>query len=379
MSIQKPIKILVIDDERSVRENVAAYLEDSDFLVFQAENGRKGLEVYDEINPDVVLVDIDMPEINGLEVLAAIKKVSDEIPVIIVSGAGEVTYAIEASRLGAWDFVLKPIFNMSVVEHTIYKVLEHRNLLRENREYKENLEKKVKERTISLDMKTTELQQANEKLIIEIDERKLVAAQLRQAKDRSVALRRFSNKISEFVDEVRLLSTALEEFCANIYITGAGLFHNFQIDQFTQYQPGNPNSPFLNKLPSFEFLQNIFNNRSQEVVVFNSISATSRIYDFYMKHADSPEDIEGGHFAFFRGQSLHQHLFCFFRDALYAPFNNLDIEYLKSMINEINTAYYNIQVMRVNSWLERRLKTVSPENRLQLLAESSLISGYEIA
>ncbi|MBU2643849.1 response regulator [bacterium] len=371
-------KVLVIDDERTVRENIAAYLEDSDFSVFQAENGRIGLEIYGEQNPDVVLVDIDMPEMNGLEVLVEIRKISDEIPVVIVSGAGEVNKAIEASRLGAWDFLVKPIHNMSVVEHTIYKVLEHRKLLQENREYKEDLEIKVKERTISLEMRTAELQRTNKKLNAEIDERKLAEARLRQAKERSVAMRRFSNKIAEFNDEARLLATALDELCSNIYLSGAALFYRFKSNQLTRSLPGKPPSRFLNKLPTFEFLLNIFIKRSQEIVVFNTIPKTSKVYDFFVEQPDPPDDIAGGHFAFFRGKALHHHLFVFYRDPLYAPFNNLDIEYMKSMINEINIAYNNIQTMRANSWLERRLKSIIPEDPTVLRVANHPVSGFEV-
>ena len=379
MTIQQSNKILVIDDEKSVRENIAAFLEDSDFTVFQAENGRKGVEVYDQEKPDVILLDIDMPEMNGLEVLVEIRKVSDETPIIIVSGAGDVKYTIEASRLGAWEFVMKPIYNMSVVEHTIYKVLEHRDLLRENREYKENLEKKVQERTMSLEQRTIELQQTNQKLIDEIEERKWVEAQLRQSKDRSVALRRFSNRISEFNDEAKLLATAFEELCSNIYLSGAILFHNFKTNHFSKRLIGTPCLNFLENPPPFEFLQSVFSKRSQEIAVFNDVSAGSQIYNFYAGHGGNQDDLDGGHFVFFRGHSLHQHLFCFFRDPLYAAFSNLDIEYLKSMIVEINTAYYNIQIMRVNSWLERTLKSVIPEHRSTALAEIHSVPGFEIA
>jgi len=379
MTIQQTSKILVIDDEKSVRENIVAYLEDSDFTVFQAENGRKGVEVYAQKKPDVILVDIDMPEMNGLEVLVEVRKASEETPVIIVSGAGDVEYAIEASRLGAWDFVMKPIYNMSVVEHTIYKVLERRELLRENREYKEDLEKKVRERTKSLEVRTTELQQSNQKLINEIEERKWIEAQLRQAKVRSVALRKFSNRISDFKDEAKLLETALEQLCSNIYLSGAILFHHFKFDQFNQRLMGTPRLDFLDTSPSFEFLQSIFSERSQEIAVFNDVLPGSRIYEFYTGLVDHQEDLNGGHFAFFRGHSLHQHVFCFFRDPLYASFNNFDIEYMKSMIVEINTAYYNIQIMHVNAWLEQTLKSVIPENLSNALAEVHWVSDFDIA
>ncbi len=379
MNTEDSSKVLVIDDERSVRENIAAYLEDSEFSVYQAENGRVGMEMFEKMQPDVVLVDIDMPEMNGFEVLVEVKKQSDEIPVVIVSGAGEVTNAIEASRLGAWDFVLKPIHNMAVVEHTIYRVLEHRELLRENREYKEDLEKKVKERTISLELKTTELQDANELLKAEIEERRLAEARIRQAKERSVALRRFSNRISEFNDEARLLETALEELCSNIYLSGASLFHSFKSDQLTECLPGNPPSDFLDKLPTFDFIREVFSNRSEEIIVYNNVPEDSAILEYYQDQQSIPDDVVGSHFAFLRGQSLHHHLFCFHRDALYAPFYNLDIEYMKSMINEINTAYGNIQVISANSWLERRLKSTIPADRQNILLEKHEAPGFELA
>lgn len=379
MKTPESSKVLVIDDERSVRENIAAYLEDSEFTVYQAENGRVGLDLFEETDPDVVLVDLDMPEVNGFEVLVEVTKKSDEIPVVIVSGAGEVTNAIEASRLGAWDFVLKPIHNMAVVEHTILRVLEHRGLLRENREYKESLEIKVEERTNSLLLKTNELQLMNQQLKEEIEERRLAEARLRQAKERSVALRRFSNRISEFNDEARLLETALEELCSNIYLSGASLFHSFKTDHLTECLPGYPPCDFLNKLPTFEFIRSIFNDRSQEIVVYNNVPAETQLYQFYADQEPFPDDIAGSHFAFLRGKALHHHLFCFHRDALYAPFYNLDIEYMKSMINEINTAYGNIQVISANSWLERRLKSTVPADRQNVVLESHTAPGFELA
>ncbi len=379
MNDQTARKILVIDDEGAVRENIAAYLEDSEFIVFQAENGRVGMDLFLKEDPDVVLVDIDMPEMNGFEVLMEVKKQSEEVPVVFVSGAGEITNAIEASRLGAWDFVVKPIHNMAVVEHTIDKVLERRKLLRENREYKEDLELKVKERTASLEQKTEELLNTNEKLIGEIEERRLAEARLRQAKERSVALRRFSNKISEFTDEARLLETALEELCENIYLSGASLFHSFKSDQLTKFLPGKPPSDFLNKLPTFEFIRSMFNNRSQEIVVHNNLTEESPVFEFYKDQDNVPDDLVGSHFAFLRGNSLHHHVYCFYRDALYAPFYNLDIEYMKSMVNEINTAYGNIQVITANAWLERRLKSTIPADRANTLLETHEIPGYEVA
>ena len=102
--------VLCIDDDYLVRKGISTFLERCGFRVIQAEDGKKGLEMFFEHNPDVVLVDIRMPNMNGLEVLDAIRKQAPEVPVIIISGAGVMNSAIDAIRLGAWDFITKPIY-----------------------------------------------------------------------------------------------------------------------------------------------------------------------------------------------------------------------------------------------------------------------------
>jgi DNA-binding response OmpR family regulator len=369
-------KILVIDDELTVRQNVAAYLEDSGFTVYQAENGRVGLDIYFQEKPDAVLVDLDMPEVNGFEVLVAIREDSIETPVIIVSGAGEVKNAIEASRLGAWDFVLKPIFNMAVVEHIIQKSMERKGLLVENRQYRENLENLVKDRTLELENRNTELVELNKRLRIEISDRKLAEAQLNQAKERSIALRRFSNRIAEFTNEAQLLMIAMDELCANIYMSGAVLYYDFQGSAFTKYHFGNPPLDFLKKPPDFQLLKQLFVNRSQEVSEFRYIYKDSPIEAFF---SDQPgAEVEGGHFVYFRGQGPHHHLYCFYREKLFSPFDNLDVEYVKSMVNEINNAYYSIQIIRENVWMERELRATALFGTGNQNEDTLLMPGFEM-
>ncbi|NIA14261.1 MAG: response regulator [Nitrospiraceae bacterium] len=144
------VTVLTIDDERIVRESIRNFLEDSGYRVLEAENGRVGLQVFERESPDLVLVDLRMPEVDGLEVLAALAKRHPDVPVIVVSGTGLIADAVEAVKLGAWDYVLKPIQDMSVLEHAVRKALERARLIRENRKHQAHLEEEVRKQTAEL-------------------------------------------------------------------------------------------------------------------------------------------------------------------------------------------------------------------------------------
>lgn len=157
---RKPV-ILTIDDERAVRQSIAAFLEDSGFFVLEAENGRDGIAVFREKKPDLVLVDLRMPEMDGLELLSVLTQESPETPTIVVSGTGALHDAIEALRRGAWDYVTKPIHDMAVLQHALEKSLEQARLIRENRLYREHLEDEVSRRTQELEQARDDAEEAS--------------------------------------------------------------------------------------------------------------------------------------------------------------------------------------------------------------------------
>jgi serine phosphatase RsbU (regulator of sigma subunit) len=136
-----PAKILTIEDEPPIRSGIVAYLEDSGFTMLEANDGPTGLEIFRHEHPDVVLCDLRLPGMDGLEVLSTITDESPETPVIVVSGVSLLNYAVQALKRGAWDYITKPIHDMAVLESAIRRVLEHAQLLRENREYREHLER----------------------------------------------------------------------------------------------------------------------------------------------------------------------------------------------------------------------------------------------
>lgn len=145
-----PAKILTIEDEPLIRDAIVAYLQDSGFDMLDARDGPAGLELFRSERPDVVLCDLRLPGVDGLEVLSAITAESPETPVIIVSGVSQLHYAVEALKRGAWDYVTKPIQDMEVLESAVRRVLERVDLLRQNREYREHLETLNRELTETL-------------------------------------------------------------------------------------------------------------------------------------------------------------------------------------------------------------------------------------
>ncbi len=136
--------ILVIDDESALLRSITAYLEDSGYVALSAENGREGLDVFEQSRPALVLTDLHMPVLGGLEVLRTITKKYPDTPVIVISGAGELNDAIEALRFGAWDYITKPISDLQVLEHAIKKALERKQLIEQNKKFAQNIEHNLK-------------------------------------------------------------------------------------------------------------------------------------------------------------------------------------------------------------------------------------------
>ncbi|MEG3638455.1 response regulator [Magnetococcus sp. PR-3] len=160
---QEPL-VLTIDDEKAIRISIRMFLEEFGYQVIEATNGQEGLEVFDRMQPDLVLVDLRMPVMNGLQVLAGIRERSPQTPVVVISGTGAVGDVVEALRLGAWDYLLKPIQDMMVLEHTASTVLERARLLRENQEHHAQLKIEVAQQTQALKAANDSLTTLNQRL-----------------------------------------------------------------------------------------------------------------------------------------------------------------------------------------------------------------------
>ena len=142
--------LLIIDDDDVVRASLAAYLEDSGFSVLQANNGLQGLQIFEQQKPDLVICDLRMPQVGGLELIRQVTERAPDMSVIVLSGAGVMNDAVEALRLGASDYLIKPLEDLAVLEHSVRRALDRSRLLLENRRYREKLETANRELEASL-------------------------------------------------------------------------------------------------------------------------------------------------------------------------------------------------------------------------------------
>jgi DNA-binding NtrC family response regulator len=134
-------KILVIDDERSIRNTLKDILEFEKHQVALAENGKAGLDVALSGNFDVIFSDIKMPEMDGIELLSALKEQEAEAPVVMISGHGNIETAVECIKKGAFDFIEKPI-DLNRLLITVRNALDRGTLVAETK----NLKKKIAKR-----------------------------------------------------------------------------------------------------------------------------------------------------------------------------------------------------------------------------------------
>ncbi len=126
-------KILIIEDEASIRRVLTKILsEESDsYQVDEAEDGIKGLEKIKNTDYDLVLCDIKMPKMDGVELLEAVKKIKPEIPMVMISGHGDMETAIQTMRLGAFDYISKPP-DLNRLLNTVRNALDKKQLVVEN-------------------------------------------------------------------------------------------------------------------------------------------------------------------------------------------------------------------------------------------------------
>ncbi len=141
--MNKKEKILVIDDEKIVRESLFHWFEEEGYLVETAEDGETALRLFEKGKYDLLLVDMKMPGISGLEVLKKVKSIDPDSIVILITAFASVPTAITALKDGAYDYVTKPV-DPDELAHLVKKALDQKALRMENKQLKENLDEIIR-------------------------------------------------------------------------------------------------------------------------------------------------------------------------------------------------------------------------------------------
>ena len=134
-------KILVIDDERSIRNTLKDILEYEKYEVDLAEDGKKGIEKVKQVEYDIVLCDIKMPGMDGIEVLEKLTEMAPDTPVVMISGHGNIDTAVESIKKGAYDFIEKPL-DLNRLLITIRNAMDKSTLVTETKNLKKKVSKK---------------------------------------------------------------------------------------------------------------------------------------------------------------------------------------------------------------------------------------------
>jgi signal transduction histidine kinase len=141
--------ILLVDDEEGIRNVLGIALEDSGYHVLKATSGEEALSIFRSNNPTIVLTDIKMPGMDGLELLQKIKEESPETEVVMITGHGDMELAVKSLQCEAADFITKPIHN-DALEISLKRVHERMDLKKQLKAYTESLEHIVQEKTQEL-------------------------------------------------------------------------------------------------------------------------------------------------------------------------------------------------------------------------------------
>lgn len=169
-------KVLIIDDEALLRTSIRDYLEDEGAFVLEASNGVEGVALCLREYPDLVITDLRMPVMDGFGVIEQLKEKLPNTPIIVISGQGTTNDVITAVRLGAWDYVTKPVLKLEELGLVIQRVLERARLIQDNAAYRKKLEKLLEDNTLyqehleeQVNIRTKELLEAATKYRIVAD------------------------------------------------------------------------------------------------------------------------------------------------------------------------------------------------------------------
>ena len=276
--------ILIIDDEDIVRSSFCDSLEDFGYKVVGADNGNTGLALLESLQPDLILTDLRMPKMGGIEFLKHSVSAYPHIPVIVISGAGSMGDVVDALHLGAFDYITKPVTNMNLLEASVARALEQVRLKRENNSYQLHLQQLVEQRTTLLSQSNQELELHKNNLEILIDERTqelhLTIDNLHQAQEQLIESAKMASLGRLVAGVSHELNTPLG-ICLT-FISSLG-------DKISKFDRAFHRGE-LRKQDFVKFLQSA--KYSSEIVISHLTQASDLVHNFKMVSVDISSDME---------------------------------------------------------------------------------------
>ena len=156
-------RVLILDDEASILDVLSDHLVDEGYECVVSMSPHEALDIIQKEDLSLLLTDLKMPEVHGIEVVRRAKEINEDLAIIVITALVDVTHAIQALRVGADDYVLKP-FNLSEISLCVSRAIEKRNLVIQSRKHQEELEKRVREATGDLERTNSELLETKEYL-----------------------------------------------------------------------------------------------------------------------------------------------------------------------------------------------------------------------
>jgi two-component system response regulator HydG len=139
-------RILIVDDETSILDSLRILLKSEGFAPFTAHGGKQGIEQIEELNPDIVLTDVRMPDVGGVQVLSAARQADPTVPVILMTAQATLQSAMQAVNEGAFYYIQKPFRNDELIT-ILRRAVEHRRLRIENQELKQEIRRQERSTT----------------------------------------------------------------------------------------------------------------------------------------------------------------------------------------------------------------------------------------
>lgn len=157
-------RVLVADDSEAIREMLGSFLANLGYHTDLASDGQSAINLFRAHSYDVIICDLQMPQLEGLEVLAQVKAIDPDVQVIILTGHATLETAIKALRLGAYEYQFKPVDDMEIFARLVERAYRHRGLLRENKQLLAQLQEANYHLESEVEKRTRELRAANESL-----------------------------------------------------------------------------------------------------------------------------------------------------------------------------------------------------------------------